>query len=102
MRAWPQLCAPRIFLVGQRDASDDLTVGRTDDVHDLAAMGFNERAIDVVCIDCCYRVSLHGCFHRVSPVENLSTRAFICDSFHALSASANRLLTIFIGAFGWR
>ncbi len=40
--------APRILLVAQRDAGDDLTVGRSDDVHDLAAVRFHERSIDVV------------------------------------------------------
>ena len=40
--------APRILFVGQRDAADGFAACRADDVHDLAAMGLNERAVDVV------------------------------------------------------
>src|SRR5260370_13826133 len=49
--------APRIFLVGKRDAADYLTVGRLDYVHDFAAVRFNECPIDVVCGDCSHCLS---------------------------------------------
>src|SRR6266481_2277900 len=65
--------ASRIFLVSQHDAADHLPVGRLDDVHDLAAMGFNECSIDVVRRDRFNLLALHDCFHRVfSLCENLS------------------------------
>src|SRR5260370_18840781 len=65
--------SPRIFLVSQHDAADQLPVGRLDDVHDLAAMGFNECSIDVVRRDRFNLLALHDCFHRVfSLCENLS------------------------------
>ncbi len=44
--------APRIFFVAQRDAGDHFAVGRPNNVHDFAAMGFNECPIDVVRRDC--------------------------------------------------
>src|SRR5580693_7839175 len=62
--------APRILLVAQRDAAYQLAARRTDDVHGLAAVGFNERSIDVVGGDCFNPVSLGDCFRRrhcVSP-----------------------------------
>src|SRR5258707_15521660 len=66
-------CAPRIFLVSQRRLGNHLPVGRLDDVHDLAAMGFNECSIDVVRRDRFNLLALHDCFHRVfSLCENLS------------------------------
>ena len=59
--------ASRIFLVSQRDAADDLAVGRTDDVHRLPAVGFDKCAIDVMR---CYRLDgllLRGCVQGASP-----------------------------------
>ena len=56
-----RLAAPmarRVLFVAQRDASDHLAVGRTDDVHDFLAMGLNERTIDVVGGDCLHSASL--------------------------------------------
>ena len=50
--------APRVLLIGQRYAGDHFAVARVDDVHDLAAVGFNEGSIDVV---------LRDCFHCASP-----------------------------------
>ncbi len=47
--------APRILYVGQRDAAYQLARRRTDDVHGLAAVGFDERSIDVVLRDCLHR-----------------------------------------------
>jgi len=55
--------APCVFLVSQRDAGDYLTVGRLDDVHDFAAVGFNERSVDVVCGDRLDGVTGCGCLH---------------------------------------
>src|ERR1700746_2118266 len=59
--------APRIFLISQRDAGDHLPVGRFDNVHDLPAMGFNERSINVVCRECLKRSFVHDCWYRISP-----------------------------------
>ncbi len=62
--------APCIFLVAQRDASDHFAVGRLDNVHDFAAVGFNEYSIDIVGGDCSNPVSLCDRFprcHCVSP-----------------------------------
>ncbi len=50
--------APRIFLIAQRDAGDHFAVGRLDDVHDFAAVGFNECSIDIVSGDGFDRASL--------------------------------------------
>src|ERR1700759_2590529 len=50
-------CAPRVLLVAQRDASDHLAVGRTDDVLDLLAVRFDEPAVDLVGRNGC-----HGAF----------------------------------------
>ena len=50
-----------VFEVGQRYATDHLAVGRLDDVHDLAAVGFQECSVDVV---------LRNCLHRILPVED--------------------------------
>src|ERR1700721_1668719 len=58
---------PRVFLVSQRDAADDLAVGGTDNVHRLSAVGFDKCAIDVVR---CYRsdgLLLCGCVQGASP-----------------------------------
>ena len=41
-------CATGILLVAQRDCGRSLDGPSVDDVHDLAAMGFHERPIDVV------------------------------------------------------
>jgi hypothetical protein len=43
---------PRVFFIGQGYAGDHLTVGRLDDVLDLAAVGFHECSVDVVLRDC--------------------------------------------------
>src|SRR6476660_4486392 len=51
-------CAPCIVFVGQRDGTNDLTVGGPDDVHYLAAVGRNERAVNVVCCEC-YDLFVH-------------------------------------------
>src|SRR6266436_7974431 len=62
--------APCIFLVAKRDASDHFAVGRLDNVHDFAAVGFNECSIDIVGGDCSNPVSLCDRFprcHCVSP-----------------------------------
>ena len=63
--------ASSIFLVGQRDSSDDLTVSRTDSVHDLSAMRINELSINVVF---CKR------FHEASPVLTITlpSQILIC------------------------
>jgi hypothetical protein len=50
--------APRILLIDQSEAPYDLTVGRSDNVHDLAAVGFNKRPIDLVRCACFHRGSL--------------------------------------------
>jgi hypothetical protein len=55
--------APCVYLVSQRDAGDYVTVGRLDDVHDFAAVGFNERSVDVVCGDRLDGVIGCGCLH---------------------------------------
>jgi hypothetical protein len=60
---------PRILFIGQRDAADHFAVGRVDDVHDLAAVGFNKRAIDLVSRD-----SVHACF---SLCEDLVHKNFL-------------------------
>src|SRR4029077_4398159 len=41
--------APRVLLVAQGNAAYQLAARRTDDVHDLAAVGFDESSIDVMC-----------------------------------------------------
>ena len=58
--------APRIFLVSQRYAADDLPVGWTNDVRDFLAMGLNKRAINLVRRDC-HRGFLPDSFHHTSP-----------------------------------
>src|SRR5262249_46284090 len=47
--------APSIFLVAQRDAADHAAVDRTEEVHDFAAVRFNEPAVDVVLGDRLHR-----------------------------------------------
>jgi hypothetical protein len=55
--------APRVFFISERDAGDHLAVGRLDDIHDFAAVGFNKSSVDVVRGDCLERVTSCGCFH---------------------------------------
>jgi hypothetical protein len=79
---------PRIFLISQRDPRDHLPVGRFDDVHDLSAMGFNERSINVVRRECLNRVGLHDCFDRVfSLCENFAQNGVTTrvNEFHGSS-----------------
>src|SRR5580704_7396284 len=54
---------PRILHIGQRDAAYQFAARRTDDVHGLAAVGFDERSIDVVRRDRLDRVFRRYCFH---------------------------------------
>src|SRR5580704_7442978 len=59
--------APGILLVGQRDAAHRFAACRADDVHDLAAMGLDERAVDVVRRDCGRNALVRNRVHRGSP-----------------------------------
>ena len=59
--------APRVLLVAQGNAAYQLAARRTDDVHDLAAVGFDESSIDVMCRERLDRVSICECFHGISP-----------------------------------
>src|SRR5580693_8956293 len=84
--------APGIFLIAQRDAGNHFAVGRLDNVHDFAAVGFNECSIDIVGGDCSNPVSLCDRFwrcHWVSPfmsfyVQNEVTTTRVSEpSFNA-------------------
>jgi len=62
-------CALRVLFIGHGYTGDHLTVGWLDDVHDLAAVGLDKRAIDVVLRKC-----LHCTLPENSPSEQTSSR----------------------------
>src|SRR4029077_4607723 len=67
-------CILRVRLVRQRDSRNNLTVCRSDNVHDLAAMRSNKCSIDVVRGDRLDRI-FYCCFHGASPCNLLSERS---------------------------
>ena len=54
----------RVFLVAQRDSTDNLAVGGSEDIHDFLAMRFNELSVDIVRADRMERSFLWTCAHR--------------------------------------
>src|SRR6478672_8970605 len=61
--------APCIFLVAQRDVSNHSTVSGADYVYDLAAVRFDELAINVVRRDCLHGVGVCCRFHGALPLS---------------------------------
>ena len=85
--------SPRVLLVARCYVTDYLGGRRIDEVHDLAAVGFNVPSIDVVRRDRLNRLALHDCFHRVfSLCENFSENEVVTttrvNELYVINASA--------------
>ena len=70
-----------VLRIGERYLGNWFAVRWVDDIHDFAAVRFNECAIDVVCRDC---------LHRASPFENgLGSERGDIASFSCVSEPPN-------------